>query len=131
MAKAPSKAPVKPAAKKSSGEPKMIKGIYVRSFPATFRRAGFEFTSEGHGIALDLVSKEQLMAIENEPMLHVEHCEFPADAESDAALAAEAGDAKQPANDATGAGDSTGPAQAGTRENDGQQTQPADAAGNA
>ncbi|HCT9624229.1 TPA: hypothetical protein OUC83_002722, partial [Staphylococcus aureus] len=28
-----------------------VEGIFVRSYPPTFRRAGFAFTSEGIGIA--------------------------------------------------------------------------------
>lgn len=131
MAKAPTKTAVKPAAKsaakKPAGAESTVKAIFVRSFPETFRRAGFVFTREGHGIALDLLSKEQLAAIEAEPMLHVEHCEIEADPQSDDATLAGDGDAKQPANDAPPAGSSTDPA---TTNEDGQ-SKPADGEGNA
>lgn len=135
MTKAPTKTAVKPAAKsaakpaakKPTGTESTIKAIFVRSFPETFRRAGFVFTREGHGIALDLLSKEQLAAIEAEPMLHVEHCEIEADPQSGDAPLAGDGDAKQPANDAPPADSSTGPA---TTNEDGQ-SNPVDGEGNA
>ncbi len=131
MAKAPTKAAVKPTAKptekKPAGAQPSIKAIFVRSFPETFRRAGFVFTREGHGISLDLLTKEQLAAIEAEPMLHVEHCEIEADPQSGDAPLAGDGDAKQPANDAPPADSSTGPA---TTNEDGQSI-PVDGEGNA
>ncbi|MCP8465196.1 hypothetical protein NK553_14685 [Pseudomonas sp. ZM23] len=70
--------------------PSAIEGIYVRSFPPTFRRAGFAFTSEGMGIALSAITAEQLKAIQDEPMLSVEFCDFPVDDTS--VGAAEAGE---------------------------------------
>lgn len=131
MAKAPTKAAVKPTAKRTEKKPAgaqpSIKAIFVRSFPETFRRAGFVFTREGHGISLDLLTKEQLAAIEAEPMLHVEHCEIEADPQSGDAPLAGDGDAKQPANDAPPADSSTGPA---TTNEDGQ-SNPVDGEGNA
>lgn len=121
MAKAPIKAAVKPAAakavaKKSDAEPELLDGIFVRSLPATFRRAGFTFTREGVGLLLANLSPQQLDAIEAEPLLSVTHAQFPATAEADAQLAelakaqaeAEGDGAKDGANDPgdQGAGDS-------------------------
>ncbi|HHM6772737.1 TPA: HI1506-related protein [Pseudomonas aeruginosa] len=82
MARATTTKAPKPAAKASqapAGDQKTAEGIFVRSFPPTFRRAGFAFTSEGMGIALDAISAEQLQAIQDEPMLSVEFCDFPVD----------------------------------------------------
>ncbi|MGX9554697.1 HI1506-related protein, partial [Pseudomonas aeruginosa] len=53
-----------------------VEGIFVRSYPPTFRRAGFAFTSEGIGIALSALTEAQLKAIKDEPQLRVESCEF-------------------------------------------------------
>ncbi|HBO0784615.1 hypothetical protein KUC85_00930 [Pseudomonas aeruginosa] len=53
-----------------------VEGIFVRSYPPTFRRAGFAFTSEGIGIALSALTEAQLRAIKEEPQLRVESCEF-------------------------------------------------------
>lgn len=122
MAKAPTKAPTKAAAKPAAAkpaakgaEPGLLDGIFVRSLPEIFRRAGFTFTREGVGLLLADLSAQQLDAIEAEPLLNVTHAQFPATAEADAKLAelakaqaeAEAGDAKDAANasadDAAGA----------------------------
>ncbi|MEE2577347.1 hypothetical protein QO176_31930, partial [Pseudomonas aeruginosa] len=53
-----------------------VEGIFVRSYPPTFRRAGFAFTSEGIGIALSALTEAQHMAIKEEPQLRDESCEF-------------------------------------------------------
>lgn len=53
-----------------------VEGIFVRSYPPTFRRAGFAFTSEGIGIALSALTEAQLKALKEEPQLRVESCEF-------------------------------------------------------
>ncbi|MDN6856991.1 HI1506-related protein [Pseudomonas sp. CAN2814] len=93
MARATTTKAAKPAAKASqapAGDQKTVDGIFVRSFPPTFRRAGFAFTSEGMGIALDAISAEQLQALQDEPMLSVEFCDFPVDDTS--VGAAEAGE---------------------------------------
>lgn len=122
MAKAPTKAAVKRSAKPVAakilvvgGESGLLDGIFVRSLPPTFRRAGLTFTREGVGLPLSSLSQAQLDAIEEEPLLSVTHAQFPATAEADAKLAelakaqaeAEAGDAKDAANasadDAAGA----------------------------
>lgn len=77
----------KPAAKHAAGkEPTLLPGIYVRSLPEVFRRAGHVFTREGHGLLLDNLTEEQLKAIREEPLLSVQECEFPATAEDDAQL---------------------------------------------
>jgi hypothetical protein len=70
------------AVKKVSKE---VDGIYVTPRrKRSFRRAGFEFPAEGMGIALDALTKEQLKAIENEPMLAVERVTIPVDATAEA-----------------------------------------------
>jgi hypothetical protein len=97
--RAPAKAALKPAAKPAAtkpvakkpvakgDEPELLDGIYVRSLPPTFRRAGFTFTREGCGLLLANLSQEQLDAIEAEPLLSVTQAQFPATAEADAKLA--------------------------------------------
>ncbi|WP_439861624.1 HI1506-related protein [Pseudomonas sp. MBLB4136] len=111
-------AAAKPAAQKRAAESELLDGIFVRSLPATFRRAGFTFTREGVGLLLADLSPQQLDAIEAEPMLSVTQAQFPATAEADARLAelakaqAAASDAnddanKPPADD--GAGDNPAP----------------------
>lgn len=138
MAKAPIKAAVKPSAKRVAakilvvgGEPGLLDGIFVRSLPATFRRAGFTFTREGVGLLLADLSPQQLDAIEAEPLLSVTHAQFPATAEADARLAelakaqeeADADGAKDAANasadDAAGA--APGAPGAGAAESDNTQ----------
>lgn len=84
---------------KSAAAPRTLDGIFVRSLTPTFRRAGLQFTSDGHGLLLDDLSEAQLTAIEDEPLLSVQHCEFPATTEDDAALAEQAAEgAKDPAS---------------------------------
>lgn len=70
-------------------------GIFVRSFNDTFRRAGLVFTSEGHGLLLSDLTEAQLKALEEEPMLSVQFCDFPATEEADAQLAELADSAKE------------------------------------
>lgn len=41
------------------------------------RRAGYRFNREGTGIALELLSKEQLKQLREDPALEVEDCTFP------------------------------------------------------
>ena len=123
MAKAPTKAAVKPAAAKAAvtkpaatgAAPELLDGIFVRSLAPSFRRAGFTFTREGVGLLLANLSPQQLDAIEGEPLLSVTPAQFPATEEADARLAelakaqaeAEASGAKDdatqpPADDAAG-----------------------------
>lgn len=95
MAKTPVKAAVKPAAKAAAkkavvnqgAEAELLDGIFVRSLPPTFRRAGFTFTRDGFGLLLENLTQAQLDAIEAEPMLSVTQAQFPATAEADAKLA--------------------------------------------
>lgn len=131
------KAAAKPAAKPSTkpvaakilvvgGEAGLLEGIFVRSLPETFRRAGLTFTREGHGLLLENLTQEQLDAIEAEPLLSVTYAQFPATAEADAKLAelakaqAEAenvgGDAKDDANDQGAGGAGAPPAASATSE---------------
>lgn len=107
MGKATTSTPAaKPAAAKrvaKDKDPQMVDGIFVRSLPERFRRAGFDFNREGFGLILADLTKEQLKAIEGEPMLSVQRVEIPATAVDDAALAAlaadeESGGAKGDAN---------------------------------
>lgn len=91
MAKAPNKAVVKPAAAKAVAkaritETELLDGIFVRSLPPSFRRAGFTFTREGCGLLLANLSQQQLDAIEAEPLLSVTQAQFPATPEADAQL---------------------------------------------
>ena len=98
MAKASTapKAAAKPAAAKKpvakGGDPNMQDGIFVRSMPETFRRAGFTFTREGVSLALSALTQEQLKAIEEEPLLNVQYMEFPVIAEDDQVLGKQADD---------------------------------------
>ncbi|WP_137971870.1 hypothetical protein [Pseudomonas sp. F(2018)] len=82
----------KPASKPNGGkEPTMLPGIYVRSLPEVFRRAGHVFTREGHGLLLENLTDEQLKAIREEPLLAVQESEIPATSEDDAQLQQQAG----------------------------------------
>ncbi len=83
-------------ATKASTDPKMLDGIYVRSLPDVFRRAGHTFTREGHGLLVKDLTEEQLKAIREEPMLSVQECEIPATAEDDALLQQQAGSETAP-----------------------------------
>ncbi|WP_165674953.1 HI1506-related protein [Metapseudomonas otitidis] len=85
-----------------------VPGIFVRSFGESFRRAGFVFTREGHGLLVDDLTEAQLKALVNEPMLNVQYCDFPATEEADKALADRA---KDSASDTAPAG--TEPPQGG------------------
>lgn len=130
MARAPAKRTTKPSTKAtpakivvvSGAESGLLDGIFVRSLPPTFRRAGFTFTREGSGLLLENLTQAQLDAIEAEPMLSVTQAQFPATAEADAKLAElakaqaatepteppapTADDAKANANSASGTGGS-------------------------
>ncbi|MCY1280302.1 hypothetical protein D9M70_290860 [compost metagenome] len=83
MARGNQRATAQPAAKpekktSKGGEPNLLQGIFVRSFPEIFRRAGHTFTREGHGLLLRDLTEAQLAAIVAEPMLRIERAEFPA-----------------------------------------------------
>lgn len=57
----------------------MVKGLHVRSFTDSFRRAGFEFNRAGKALRLDSLSDEQIEAIGNEPLLSVRGIYMPAE----------------------------------------------------
>lgn len=54
-------------------------GVFVRTKRRikSRRRAGFRFNREGTGIALELLSEEQLQQLRDDPALEVEDCTFP------------------------------------------------------
>lgn len=54
-------------------------GVFVRTKRRikSRRRAGFRFNREGAGIALELLSEEQLQQLRDDPALEVEDCTFP------------------------------------------------------
>lgn len=55
-----------------------VEALFIRAVPEQgFRRCGRRFTREGHGIALSLLSDEQIEALVSDPNLVVEHCWFP------------------------------------------------------
>lgn len=62
-----------------------IPAIYVRTkrrFKSR-RRAGFRFNRQGHGIALEALSDEQLASLRADPALEVQECTFPLDGVED------------------------------------------------
>ena len=61
-------------AQEPEGEQEEVEAIFVRSLPPSFRRAGFRFTRDGHGLLLRNLTDEQYQAITSDPMLAVEHC---------------------------------------------------------
>ncbi|MCE8027539.1 hypothetical protein HOP54_02395 [Halomonas daqingensis] len=72
--------PVK-AAMEALGNPGEIPALFIRTkrrFKSR-RRAGFRFSREGYGIALEALSEEQIAAIKADPALEVEECTFPAE----------------------------------------------------
>ncbi|UXZ55825.1 hypothetical protein LOS15_07345 [Halomonas sp. 7T] len=54
-------------------------GVFVRTKRRikSRRRAGFRFNREGTGIALEMLTKEQLKQLREDPALEVEDCTFP------------------------------------------------------
>lgn len=58
-----------------------VPGVFVRTKRRikSRRRAGHRFNREGMGIALELLSEEQLKQLRNDPALEVEDCTFPVD----------------------------------------------------
>lgn len=75
------KGKLKPAAEK------VVDGLLIRTIPGCkrFCRAGYSFTEEPYGIALELLSEDQVNALRAEKMLIVEDAEFPLDGEFQAA----------------------------------------------
>lgn len=72
--------PVVPPVESKANEEDEIEAIFVRAVPERRCRAGFCFDQQGHGIALSLLSEEQLAALEADPLLRVEHVTVPAQA---------------------------------------------------
>lgn len=66
-------AKTKAAAKKDD----LRDGVFVKSVPVSIRRCGFRFDRDGCGVALDLLTEDQLQQLENDPDLIVERCQFP------------------------------------------------------
>ncbi|NVF15993.1 hypothetical protein [Vreelandella maris] len=58
-----------------------LPGVFVRTKRRvkSRRRAGFRFNREGVGIALELLSEEQLEQLREDPALEVTDCTFPVD----------------------------------------------------
>ncbi|MGP9798154.1 hypothetical protein ACT3UJ_12440 [Halomonas sp. 86] len=56
-------------------------GVFVRTKRRikSRRRAGYRFNRSGMGIALELLSEEQLTQLREDPALEVEDCTFPLD----------------------------------------------------
>ena len=71
--------------KDGATEPKASKGeipaVFVRTkrrFKSR-RRAGHRFDRNGHGIAMEALSAEEIAALKSDPALEVEECTFPAE----------------------------------------------------
>lgn len=58
---------------------KELPGVFIRTKRRvkSRRRAGYRFNREGMGIALELLSAEQLKQLRSDPALEVEDCTFP------------------------------------------------------
>lgn len=69
--------PAKEKPKDESKKDDLRDGVFVKSKPVSIRRCGFRFDRDGYGIALDLLTDEQLEQLENDPDLIVERCQFP------------------------------------------------------
>ncbi|WP_334180834.1 HI1506-related protein [Pseudomonas nitroreducens] len=67
-----------PVAGTGASEDEEVEALFIRAVPEQgFRRCGHRFTREGHGIAVSLLSDEQIDALYADPNLVVEHCSFP------------------------------------------------------
>lgn len=74
-------APAAPPAPKAQGKKGEIPALYVRTrrrFKSR-RRAGHRFDRQGHGIALEALSAEEVAALKADPALEVHECTFPAE----------------------------------------------------
>ncbi len=82
----PEKAPEPKQKGKGKGKPDEIPAVFVRTGRGvkSRRRAGFRFSREGLGIALEALSDEQLEKLHADPALEVEACTFPADDDGEA-----------------------------------------------
>ncbi|SES27935.1 hypothetical protein SAMN04487958_1124 [Vreelandella subterranea] len=74
-----------PSASKPKAPEKEMPGVFVRTKRSvkSRRRAGFRFNRKGVGIALELLSEEQLKQLRDDPALEVEDCTLPIEAESE------------------------------------------------
>ncbi|WP_325438043.1 hypothetical protein [Pseudomonas nitroreducens] len=71
-------AALQPVAGSGASEDEEVDALFIRAVPEQgFRRCGHRFTREGHGIALSLLSDEQIEALVTDPNLVVEQCSFP------------------------------------------------------
>lgn len=60
-------------------KPAKATALFIRSVSKQgFRRAGFAFTPDGFGIAVDALTEEQIKALRDEPNLIVEDAEIEA-----------------------------------------------------
>lgn len=83
---------------------KQIPALFIKSKHEPYRRAGFEFSRAGIGIALAALTEAQVSLLKNDPHLVVEECTFPAeDADDTAAQAAAAEAAAKAAEEAAAA----------------------------
>lgn len=77
---------------KTGDEKAEIPVLFVRAVPEQgFRRCGYAFTREGFGIALDLLTKEQIETLKQEKNLVVQEGSVSADDLNDAEAAEVAG----------------------------------------
>ncbi|TBU75633.1 hypothetical protein DNK10_11130 [Pseudomonas daroniae] len=54
-----------------------VEALFIRSVsPRGFRRCGHRFTPEGHGIALDVLTDDQIKTLAEDPNLRVELSTF-------------------------------------------------------
>lgn len=67
-----------------------INALYIKSKHEPYRRAGFEHSRQGFGVALELLTEEQIAVLKNDPHLVVEECTFPSDEDLAAEEAAKA-----------------------------------------
>lgn len=79
--KEPAQQEAPPAPKSTKATKGEIPALFVRTKRRikSRRRAGFRFTREGHGIALEALSDAQVEQLKSDPALEVEECTVPAD----------------------------------------------------
>jgi hypothetical protein len=63
------------AAKKAESQNK-VPALFIKTKSGSFRRAGFRFTEEPYGIALECLTDGQIQALKSEPSLIVEEGDF-------------------------------------------------------
>lgn len=57
-----------------------IAALYIKARAGSIRRAGHRFDTDGCGIALDLLTEQQIDALKNDPALIVDECTIDDDA---------------------------------------------------